>query len=272
MTTNTNAASVAAEQAEALSVLISHAEGRISHDYGGRCPDGHNGPDSRAPKCPVCKALLACAALASSGAAPDALYSMDTDPQGIRALVADTIMGALAFGAQGNNPPPEGHWLTPFWEMARNERTSPGAVAAPAEADPDELQRTLERLDSKDLAAWADRGMALAENLAMYVQGTCPLRAGQARDTLRAHLFSAQPRPKAEVAAEPSLSVQAEHEARWQWARKNLLSATFQSGRHNSGATSLSPVGEANTDWYWDRVVDDLRAPSTQGVSHVRSE
>lgn len=46
-------------------------------------------------------------------------YSIDADPQGIRALVADAISGALAFGAQGMNPPPVGHWLTPFWLAAK---------------------------------------------------------------------------------------------------------------------------------------------------------
>lgn len=58
-------------------------------------------------------------------------YSIDTDPQGIRAIVADAITGALAFGAQGANPPPEGHWLTPFWEMAREEamRTKPALLS-----------------------------------------------------------------------------------------------------------------------------------------------
>lgn len=51
-------------------------------------------------------------------------YSLDADPQGIRERVASAITGALAFGAQGNSPPPDGHWLAPFWEMARAERES----------------------------------------------------------------------------------------------------------------------------------------------------
>ncbi len=49
-------------------------------------------------------------------------YSIDVDPGGIRARVADAITGALACGAQGTNPPPNGHWLAPFWESARAER------------------------------------------------------------------------------------------------------------------------------------------------------
>ena len=55
---------------------------------------------------------------AAPQAAPMA-YPIDADPQGIRAAVAEAITGALAFGAQGNNPPPEGHWLAPFWNAAK---------------------------------------------------------------------------------------------------------------------------------------------------------
>lgn len=62
---------------------------------------------------------------------PAAPYSIDADPQGIRATVADAITGALAFGAQGVNKPPEGHWLAPFWNAARADKTAPQpAVAA----------------------------------------------------------------------------------------------------------------------------------------------
>lgn len=50
-------------------------------------------------------------------------YSIDADPQGIRAMVADAITGALAFGAQGANPPPAGHWLAPFWNAARADHS-----------------------------------------------------------------------------------------------------------------------------------------------------
>ena len=82
----------------------------------------------------------------------------------------------------------------------RIDAASPMAQAAPAAgavAGSDDLSGTLRRLDSKELAAWVDRGMALSENLAMYVQADCTLRESQARDMLRAHLFSAQPAPAA---------------------------------------------------------------------------
>ena len=60
-------------------------------------------------------------------------YSIDADPQGIRAMVADAISGALAFGAQGVNPPPKGHWLTPFWNAARAD-AQPAATVYTMEA------------------------------------------------------------------------------------------------------------------------------------------
>ena len=49
-------------------------------------------------------------------------YSIDADPDGIRERVSDAITGALSFGAQGVHKPPAGHWLEPFWDMARAER------------------------------------------------------------------------------------------------------------------------------------------------------
>lgn len=58
-------------------------------------------------------------------------YSLDTDPQGIRARVSNAIMGALAFGAQGNAAPPEGHWLAPFWNAARADAERQMAATLP---------------------------------------------------------------------------------------------------------------------------------------------
>ncbi|WP_426304068.1 hypothetical protein ACN9MJ_13720 [Acidovorax facilis] len=55
-------------------------------------------------------------------------YSIDADPQGIRSRVAEAITGALAFGAQGKNPPPSGHWLAPFWNAARADRPQTDSV------------------------------------------------------------------------------------------------------------------------------------------------
>ncbi|MFJ3121094.1 hypothetical protein ACIPI6_31710 [Pseudomonas protegens] len=36
--------------------------------------------------------------------------------------LCDSIVGALAFGAQNRNPPPPGHWGQEFWEIGREER------------------------------------------------------------------------------------------------------------------------------------------------------
>lgn len=42
----------------------------------------------------------------------DNLYKQD---------LCDCIAGALAFGKQGRNLPPEGHWLRRFWDLGRAE-------------------------------------------------------------------------------------------------------------------------------------------------------
>ncbi|MEB8055758.1 hypothetical protein [Pseudomonas fulva] len=36
-------------------------------------------------------------------------------------LLCDAIIGAMAFGKQNNNPPPDGHWGKEFWEVGRAE-------------------------------------------------------------------------------------------------------------------------------------------------------
>ncbi|WP_047305178.1 hypothetical protein [Pseudomonas fluorescens] len=36
--------------------------------------------------------------------------------------LCDSIVGALAFGAQNRNPPQPGHWGQKFWEIGREER------------------------------------------------------------------------------------------------------------------------------------------------------
>ena len=50
---------------------------------------------------------------------------------------------------------------------------------------------------------------------------------------------------------------------RWRWARANLLSMSFQSGPHKSSTESHSPIGDANTSAYWDRVADAAISQST---------
>ncbi|MFY1029433.1 hypothetical protein [Pseudomonas asiatica] len=36
-------------------------------------------------------------------------------------LLCDAIIGAMAFGKQNSNPPPEGHWGKEFWDTGRAE-------------------------------------------------------------------------------------------------------------------------------------------------------
>jgi hypothetical protein len=46
-----------------------------------------------------------------------------------RELTASAISGAITFGAQGVNPPPEdAHWLAPFWNIG--QQLAPQPVAA----------------------------------------------------------------------------------------------------------------------------------------------
>lgn len=37
--------------------------------------------------------------------------------------LCDMVVGALALGAQNNNPPPPGHWAQQFWDIGREERS-----------------------------------------------------------------------------------------------------------------------------------------------------
>lgn len=47
--------------------------------------------------------------------------SIDSDNAYKRDLL-DSVVGALAFGAQNKNPPPAGHWGQRFWDIGREER------------------------------------------------------------------------------------------------------------------------------------------------------
>lgn len=48
---------VSRQLAAALRDLIAVAEDRMPHLYQGRCPDRVEGPESRDPDCPACRAL-----------------------------------------------------------------------------------------------------------------------------------------------------------------------------------------------------------------------
>lgn len=45
-------------------------------------------------------------------------YSIDADPEGIRARVAEAIAGALSSGGKKSDMPSDEHWLRPFWMHA----------------------------------------------------------------------------------------------------------------------------------------------------------
>lgn len=64
-------------------------------------------------------------------------YSLDADPDSIRARVAECIAGALEQGAKGVNRPPRGHWLIPFWLQARAEAALAALSEQPEARQPD---------------------------------------------------------------------------------------------------------------------------------------
>lgn len=66
--------------------------------------------------------------------AVDLPYSLDADPAGIRARVADVITGTLMVSAQGHTPPPAGHWAEPFWKAARADATAQAVDLGPVRA------------------------------------------------------------------------------------------------------------------------------------------
>lgn len=68
--------------------------------------------------------IAAIAGMHNAPAAGDAL----ADPA-LQKLFGEAITGALAFGAQGLNPPPVGHWLEPFWNMARADAAAAAGLA-----------------------------------------------------------------------------------------------------------------------------------------------
>lgn len=135
-------------------------------------------------------------------------------------------------------------------------------ILAGAVAGSDDLSGTLRRLDSKELAAWVDRGMALSENLAMYVQADCTLRESQARDMLRAHLFSAQPAPAA-----PTSPAKAAESVLEDAARLLALEAAANQIFNNPPSETSQDVRDV-IEWFSGSIRVVLDAARKQGASH----
>ena len=69
----------------------------------------------------------------------------------------DAVKGAIAFGQQDTNLPPDGHWLVEFWEIGRKLAAPQPAVAAPvAWIHPDTLNMLA---DGKSGHVWASQGL-----------------------------------------------------------------------------------------------------------------
>lgn len=68
------------------------------------------------------------AALATAEAALPAATPKPLDDPRLQQLFGDAIEGALAFGFQQNNKPPQGHWLERFWNIGTAEAARPAQV------------------------------------------------------------------------------------------------------------------------------------------------
>jgi hypothetical protein len=54
-----------------------------------------------------------------------------------RKLTCEAINGAMAFGYQNTNPPPEAdHWLAPFWNIGRKQAALEAKIAAAEKQEP----------------------------------------------------------------------------------------------------------------------------------------
>ena len=65
---------------------------------------------------------IECDVCGSSARAFPADSAKRLDDPKLQQLFGDAIEGALAFGFQGNNAPPAGHWLQRFWDIGNAER------------------------------------------------------------------------------------------------------------------------------------------------------
>lgn len=92
--------------------------------------------------------------------------SIDGDNAYKRDLI-DCIVGALMLGKQGVNPPPAGHWLEQFWQMARGEGEIQEQLAAapPAAEQPDHVARNLNMVEQPHTVAVPRELLAEAESI-----------------------------------------------------------------------------------------------------------
>jgi hypothetical protein len=91
---------------------------------------------------PIVDEVLGAGVVAEEAAAVPPALALD-DPK-LQKVFGDAIEGALAFGLQQNNKPPEGHWLWRFWNIGAAEARKAAAVPTSAAVPPDDV---LEALD-----------------------------------------------------------------------------------------------------------------------------
>jgi hypothetical protein len=102
---------------------------RLAHVLLGHVHHGKSNRDESAKKLVACINELEFHAQSAALAVPpapagEASPKRGTDAQILfeRKLTCEAIQGAMAFGYQNTNPPPEpDHWLAPFWQIGRKQ-------------------------------------------------------------------------------------------------------------------------------------------------------
>lgn len=130
-------------------------------------------------------AQSAIAALKAELDAPESPRGTDAQILKERELTASAIRGAMAFGYQGVNPPPEteeDHWLAEFWEIGRQLAAPVAAPVVPpphtiTQRDFDALLEVAQHL--RDLPHWQAQASSrlIAEILQRSLAAAAPIAA-----------------------------------------------------------------------------------------------
>ncbi len=109
--------------------------------------------------------------------------SIDGDNAYKRDLI-DCIVGALMLGKQGVNPPPAGHWLEQFWQMARGEGEIQEQIAAapPATDQPTGTKSDQYRAELYD-EVWEEARALGFGNVTEALSALARLKAAEQPDT-----------------------------------------------------------------------------------------
>jgi len=135
MTTTPNPAELAA--ARLAESIASNADDFIVMEW---CGNEYTGEGAEYPRVHVAALREIILRDLASGLSAGAEVVPPLDDARLQELFSSTIMGAIATGAQGNNHPPEGHWLTQFWRVGWAYQNTSPLLAAPAATPPAEKE------------------------------------------------------------------------------------------------------------------------------------